>query len=94
MSPSAEPSGTPTDVPPARWAAIESDLAGRGVTAPPELVTAERVTFSDGSLGCPQPGQSYTQALVDGMRVIVTADGKHYDYRFGRGDTPTLCVTP
>lgn len=83
--------GTPTDVPTARWAAIEADLAERDVRSAPELVSAERITFSDGSLGCPQPGHSYTQAQIDGMRVIVNAGGERYDYRFGHGDTPRLC---
>lgn len=86
------PSGTPAAVPAARWEAIEADLAARGVTAGPELVSAEAVTFTDGALGCPEPGLSYTQALVDGMRVVVTAGGTTYDYRFG-GDaaSPKLC---
>lgn len=86
------PTGTPTEVPAARWEAILTDLAARGVTATPELVSAEAVTFSDGSLGCASPGQSYTQALVDGMRVVVTADGRRFDYRFGAGTNPTLCA--
>lgn len=85
------PSGTPTDVPEARWSAIEADLTARGVAEAPTLVSAEAVTFTDGSLGCPDPGMSYTQALVDGMRVVVTADGATYDYRFGSGDEPHLC---
>ena len=84
------PSGTPTDVPDAKWDAIVDDLAGRGVTGP-ELVSATAVTWQNGALGCPQPGQNYTQALVDGMQVIVTAGGTTYDYRFGAGDTPLLC---
>lgn len=85
------PTGTPTQVPTARWTAIADDLAARGVTGPPELVSAEAMTFTDGSLGCAKPGQSYTQAIVEGMRVIVTVDGTRYDYRFGRGDSPKLC---
>lgn len=86
------PTGTPTDVPEVRWDALVADLSARGVSGTPELVSAEAVTFSDGSLGCASPGQSYTQAQVDGMRVVVTADGKSYDYRFGTGDEPTLCT--
>lgn len=86
------PTGTPTDVPAARWDALVADLSARGVSGAPELVSAEAVTFSDGSLGCATPGQSYTQALVDGMRVVVTAGGQTYDYRFGTGDQPTLCT--
>lgn len=89
---SAAPTGTPTDVPAAKWDALAADLAGRGVSESPELLSAEAVTFSDSSLGCPTPGQSYTQALVDGMRVVVTAGGETYDYRFGTGDDPLLCT--
>ena len=85
------PSGTPTDVPEARWAAIEADLAARDVAGTPTLISAEAVTFTDGSLGCAEPGMSYTQALVDGMRVVVEVDGTTYDYRFGGGDEPHLC---
>jgi hypothetical protein len=85
------PSGTPAPVPPARWDAITADLANRGVTATPTLVLSQDVTWPNGALGCPQPGQSYTQAIVEGMQVVVTADGKTYDYRFGTGDTPSLC---
>lgn len=86
------PTGTPTDVPAARWTAIERDLRARGVEGVPELLSAENVTFTDGSLGCPSPGQSYTQALVDGMRVVVSVDGTPYDYRFGTGGTLKLCT--
>ncbi len=86
------PTGTPTTVPDARWSAIVSDLEARGVTGEPELVSAEDVVFSDGSLGCPSPGVSYTQSLVDGMRVVVRVDGTEYDYRFGGSDAPVLCT--
>ncbi len=85
------PSGSATEVPPVRWAAIRADLTARGITEEPVLVSAERLTFNDGSLGCPSPGQSYTQARVEGMRVVVTAAGATYDYRFGDGDAPRLC---
>ncbi|MGC5172800.1 hypothetical protein ACLQ2Q_19360 [Microbacterium sp. DT81.1] len=84
-------SGAPTDVPPARWDAIVADLIARDVTGAPELVSAKAVTWNNGALGCPKPGASYTQALVDGMRVIVRVDGETYDYRFGSTDSPKLC---
>jgi hypothetical protein len=34
------------------------------------LIRAERVTWPDGALGCPEPGTMYTQALVPGFRVV------------------------
>jgi len=86
------PTGEPVTVPPARWDAIVADLAERGVTGTPELVSAHAVTWNNGALGCPSPGVSYTQALVDGMRVVVTVDGQSYDYRFGTTDSPKLCT--
>lgn len=85
------PSGTAVEVPAATWDALVADLESRGVTDAPELVSAEAVTFADGSLGCASPGQSYTQAQVDGMRVVVTAGDKTYDYRFGTGTALVLC---
>lgn len=84
------PTGSPTTVPAATWAAIEADLIARGLDGAPELVSAEAVTFTDGSLGCPEPGLSYTQALIDGMRIVVQVAGTTYDYRVGGGD-PRLC---
>lgn len=86
------PTGTPADVPAARWDAIVRDLADRGVSSPPTVVSAENVVFADGSLGCPSPGQSYTQAQVDGMRVVLEAEGTTYDYRLGSGDQLILCT--
>lgn len=85
------PSGTPIDVPQQAWDAIVADLAQRGASAEPELVSAEAVTWNNGALGCPKPGMNYTQALVDGMRVVVTAGGETYDYRFGGEGSPVLC---
>lgn len=83
--------GTSATVPVARWDAIVADLAGRGVTGTPTLVSAAHVTWNNGALGCPTPGQSYTQAIIDGMRVIVSVDDSRYDYRFGTTDVPRLC---
>lgn len=91
LASAGSPTGTPTDVPEARWDAIVADLALRGATGEPALVSAESVTWPNGALGCASPGQTYTQALIDGMRVVVEVGGTSYDYRFGSGDEPTLC---
>jgi len=55
------------------------------------VVSAETVTFPDGSLGCPQSGMAYTQIPVDGYRIVATAGGTTYDYR-GTGGTFQRCV--
>ena len=57
------------------------------------VISAEAVTFPDGSLGCPQPGMAYTQALVDGYKIIAEAGGKTYDFR-GTGSTFSQCTNP
>jgi hypothetical protein len=72
---------------------IVTDLAGRlGIDASQiAVVSATGVTWSDGSLGCPQPGQMYTQALVPGFQVILEAGGKQYDYHASERGGFKLC---
>ncbi len=55
------------------------------------VVAAERVTWPDGALGCPQPGSMYTQAQVDGMRIELSAGGTTYRYHSGGGRAPFRC---
>ncbi len=55
------------------------------------VVRMEDVTWPDGSLGCPQPGMAYTQALVDGSFIQLSVEGRTYNYHSGRGGTPFLC---
>ena len=86
------PSGAQTTLSDVRLVAIRADLSNRGTDPDPlKVVSAQSVTFNDGSLGCPQPGVQYTQAQVNGTRVVVEAAGRQFDYRFGAGDVPRLC---
>ncbi len=92
---SAEPTGSRTGTPmtpsAAQLGAISADLAKRNVTGEMLVVQAVSITWNDGSLGCPVPGRFYTQSLIPGSQIIVKVNGTSYDYRFGRGDSPTLC---
>ena len=56
-----------------------------------KVLGAESVTWSDGSLGCPEPGKAYTQALVPGYRICIQADAEVLDYHAGRRGVPVLC---
>ena len=56
-----------------------------------EVTRAEAVTWPDGSLGCPEPGEFYTQALVEGFHVELTFDGQTFDYRVGGQENIKLC---
>ena len=99
---SAPPGATPAAPSPAApvpvgvAAAIRQALAhaSQHTGLPPDelqIVSAESVTWPDGSLGCPQSGMAYTQALVAGFRVKVRAGDEVLDYHSGRSGTPTLC---
>ena len=72
---------------------IRADAAQRaGVALDHVKVRAvESVTWSDGSLGCPEPGMMYTQALVRGYRVRVDAGGKMFLYHAGAQNTFVHC---
>ena len=59
-----------------------------------ELVAEEEVTWRDGSLGCARRGVMYTQALVDGSRIVLRLDGTDYEYHSGGGAKPFLCARP
>ena len=74
-------------------APAKADLAMRLGVDPDELdvVSAEEVTWPDGSLGCPEPGMSYTQAVVDGSKVVLGHDDRVYVYHAGDDGQPFLC---
>lgn len=55
------------------------------------IARAQSVVWNDGSLGCPEPGMEYTQALVNGYWIIIEAAGKKYDFRVGSGGSFRLC---
>ena len=55
------------------------------------IVRAESVVWNNGSLGCPEPGMMYTEALVNGYWVVIDAGGKTYDFRVGGGGSFRLC---
>ena len=87
-------SGAPPEgVPEAAWTAIIDDLSRRlgEPVVDPTVLSAVARTWNDGSLGCPQPGQLYTQALVEGFQVVIEVNGEQFDYRVGRGADIRLC---
>ena len=81
------------EVPAEILAELVADAAQRTATeaGAVDVITAEAVTWNDGSLGCPEPGMFYTQALVDGYQVILQAGDKELDYRVGAGGGFRIC---
>ncbi|MFZ0015637.1 MAG: hypothetical protein WAL25_16145, partial [Acidimicrobiia bacterium] len=59
------PTGPGPGVPPSILVALVDDASRRlGIdVGAVEVLSSESVTWSDGSLGCPEPGMFYTQAL-------------------------------
>ncbi len=83
-------------VPPAKAAAAIADLARRTGADPTAItiVSAEAVTWSDGALGCPRPGMAYTQALVDGYRLVLGLNGVNYAYHAAVNGDFFYCERP
>lgn len=76
-------------------AAVADIAASTGVAEGDiEVVAADHVTWPDGSIGCPQPGEMYTQALVDGYRIVLRADGDEVVYHGEDGGDPMRCDDP
>jgi hypothetical protein len=44
------------------------------------VVDSESLVWSDGSLGCPEPGMNYTMAPVPGYRIVIEAGGERLHY--------------
>lgn len=99
LPPSAPASNAPVtgEVPEAVLQAIQQQLAvdvpGVDLTTA-TVVTAEAVEWPDGSLGCPEMGMMYTQAITPGYHVVISAGGVEYDYRATDAGQVRLCKAP
>ena len=73
--------------------AARTDAAARSGVPQAQIRTlsAERVTWRDGSLGCPREGLVYTQALVAGWRIRLEVGPGVWDYHAGESGAPMLC---
>ena len=99
------PSETPAPTSTPQMSRVESQVpeailgpilneAAKLANVPPRqlvIVRAEAVVWNDGSLGCPEPGMEYTQALINGYWVLIKAAGQTYDFRVGGGGSFRLC---
>ena len=89
--------GTPRPPAPASLSSVTQSAladAARVTGLPPavlEVVSAEPVTWGDGSLGCPEEGMLYSQALVPGYRIRIEANGRVLDYHASRDGRLLLC---
>ena len=85
-----------TNVPPSILETVMAEAA-RLSDIPVDQVTVERAepaVWPNGALGCPQPGEMYTQALVDGYWIILRAGTESYDFRVASTGSFRLCSLP
>jgi len=82
-----------TNAPTEMIEAALDDAANRSTTARADIkvVSEEAVTWPDGSLGCPQPGMMYTQALVAGYRIVLQAGEQLLNYHVSSRGKPLFC---
>jgi hypothetical protein len=58
-----------------------------------EVISADRVIWPDGSMGCPKPDVVYTQSTVPGYRVQVKAGESLLSYHANQKGLVFLCPT-
>ncbi len=87
-----ELSDTPVtgEVPEAILQMLRDELASRGV-GDASVVLAEATVWPNGAMGCPEPGRMYTQALIDGYRVVFESGSDRWDYRVSQRGGFMLC---
>jgi hypothetical protein len=75
--------------------AAVADLEGRLPSGdePIRVIVAREETFPNGALGCPKPDEMYTQALVDGSRVLLARGDRAWLYTAGEDGVPRLCAS-
>lgn len=75
------------------WVEVaRADLVRRGARA--ELVVVVSValeTWSDSSVGCPDPGAGYLQVITEGYRIVLGDGEREYSYHGAAGQEPFLC---
>jgi hypothetical protein len=91
--PTSEPDMVTGEVPSELLGAILADAEARCGSESDELgvVRAEQVVWNDGSLGCPRPGTIYTQARVNGYRIVLRYGDQELDYRASQSGFFLLC---
>jgi hypothetical protein len=81
------------EVPEAIMTAVYEDLnSTENISQAAIAVTkGEAIIWGDGSLGCPQPGEVYTQAPVNGYQIVLEANGRTYAYHAAESGYFILC---
>ncbi len=81
------------DVPEGIVTSVIADVERRTGADPTEfqMLRSQPVVWNNGSMGCPKPGELYTQALVEGYWVVLSFQGQEFDYRVNSQGFFLLC---
>ena len=82
--------------PPEAAAAVDAALqaAAQHLGVSPDQLQVTQVEpheWPDASLGCPQPGQMYSQVVTPGYLVMITSDGHQLEYHTDMRGRVILC---
>ena len=96
ISPLQSPLDSPLATPAAANPTVDlarTDLAARLkiAVAQIQVVSFEQVEWPDASMGCAKPGVMYIQVITPGYKIVLSADGKTYEYHGKAQDAPALC---
>jgi hypothetical protein len=59
-----------------------------------KVVQAREVTWPDSSLGCPKPGMMYMMVLSPGFQIILSVEGRDFNYHAGQSGGVFYCESP
>lgn len=93
---SATPTPAPVPVPPEASQAVDAalqDAAGHLSVSRDQLQVSQVASqqWNDASLGCPQPGQLYSQIVTPGFLVMITSGSHQLEYHTDTRGRVTLC---
>jgi hypothetical protein len=95
-APTPADSGATPVVPPESAAAVDAALAdaARHLNVSRDTLRVDQVEpreWPDASLGCPQPGQLYSQVVTSGYLIMIANSGKQLEYHTDDRSRVTLC---
>jgi hypothetical protein len=73
---------------------VKQNLAQRLNIPIDQIVLSEikSVVWRDAALGCPRPGEAYTEQAEAGYRIVLEANGQGYIYHTGYTGRIILCL--
>ncbi|PWH14196.1 MAG: hypothetical protein DDG58_12935 [Ardenticatenia bacterium] len=87
----------PAEIDPEARAAVQlaiEDLVQRAAVtrSAVHVLRAQAVEWPDTSLGCPKEGMMYAQVITPGFLILLSAEGRVYEYHTDRGHYAVLCM--